>query len=76
WSPSGDVLASVSLDGMVNIWGENGKLIKTLTGSGDGFIGVSFSPDGTTLAVNSARQVKLWHREGLLLMPLKGSDEE
>ncbi|MFM6341011.1 MAG: eIF2A-related protein [Dolichospermum sp.] len=77
WSPHGDVLASVSLDGMVNIWDQNGKLIKTLTGSsGDGFIGVNFSPDGKTLAVNSNRQVKLWNRQGVLLMSLKGSDEE
>jgi WD40 repeat protein len=45
-------------------------------GYGDGFISINFSPDGKTLAVSSDNQLRLWNQEGVLLMALKGDEEE
>jgi hypothetical protein len=49
--PSGDILASVSADGTLNLWNvKTGKLVKTLSNPKDSFGAFALSDDGTLLA--------------------------
>ncbi|MHC5832086.1 MAG: WD40 repeat domain-containing protein, partial [Nostoc sp.] len=70
WSPDGKAIASVSIDSTVKIWSRDGDLLNNLAGDGDSFISVSFSPDGKTLAASSDDKVRIWNRQGTLLIAL------
>lgn len=76
WSPNGEAIASASIDSTIKIWNRDGHLLNNLTGDGDSFISVSFSPDGKTLAASSDDKVRIWNREGTLLIALKGDKQE
>jgi WD40 repeat protein len=91
FSPDGKILASPShdrtiklwnvFDGTVKLWNVfDGKLQKTLEGHNARVIGISFSPDGKTLASSGEdNTIKLWHvekLEGVLLQTLRGHDQE
>jgi WD40 repeat protein len=63
FSPDGQILASASQDGTVNLWDLQGKVLQTLEGHRGQVTSVAFSPDGESLA--SASQdgtVRLWKR--------------
>jgi len=48
------------------------KELNRLEGHGDVVWGLSFSPDGQTIASNVDKTVKLWRRDGTLLATFKG----
>ncbi|WP_016953798.1 CHAT domain-containing protein [Anabaena sp. PCC 7108] len=75
WSPDSKILVTVGgeKDRTVKLWSREGQLLQTLKGHTDGVYGVSFSPDGKTIATSSKdNTVKLWSREGQPLQTLKG----
>jgi WD40 repeat protein len=87
FNPQGTLVASASEDKSVKLWSLEGKLVKTIKGCEEdekkcqghsgGVQGVSFSPDGQTIASASADQsVKLWSVDGTLLRTIKGCKEE
>ena len=76
-------LVSGSWDNSAKIWRIErdtksriaGKLEAELAGHEEGLRGVSFSPDGQTIATASRdRSIKLWQRDGTLLKTLFGHD--
>lgn len=76
FSPSGQIIASISIDRTVKLWTVDGRLIKVLNGHNDAIYGVAFSPDGKTLATVSAdKTVRLWNVEGAFLKTLDGNQE-
>ncbi|MEH2460246.1 nSTAND1 domain-containing NTPase [Nostoc sp.] len=57
----------------VGLFGNDGKLISTLTGHKDTVYQISFSNDGQTIATASKdKTIKLWKRDGTLLKNLEG----
>ena len=73
FSPDNKIIASASQDGTVKLWGEDGKLIKTLNHQ-KAVRRVSFSPDGKLIASASEdRTVKLWQLDGSLAKTLHHS---
>ncbi|MEO0936119.1 MAG: hypothetical protein AAFY21_21090, partial [Cyanobacteria bacterium J06641_2] len=55
---------------------KKGELQRTLLVEGEEFTGVTFSPDSKLLAATSEDKVKLWQRDGTLLITLKADREE
>ena len=76
FSPDGQSLASVSLDGTLKLWQLDGRQQATLQAPGGGkVIDVSFSPDGQLLATGGEdAAVRLWSRDGTLLHTLAGHE--
>ncbi len=73
--PTGDILASASLDGAVRLWDpQTGVELRTLTGHESWVQGVAFSPDGNTLAsASNDNTVRLWDPQtGVELRTLTG----
>jgi WD40 repeat protein len=69
FSPSGEVLASSSLDHSVRLWNiATGKEIRTLTTSAPEWSSVAFSPDGKRLMVAGSL---LYVRDGTEIYNLK-----
>jgi len=71
--PSGDILASVSADGTLNLWNvKTGKLVKTLSDPKDSFGAFALSDNGTLLAKsgqnNSVRIYDLVNNKALLTL--------
>jgi WD40 repeat protein/uncharacterized caspase-like protein len=88
FSPQGNLLASVSDDKSIKLWHiPNMTLRQTLegfdkfpygVGHSDAVIGVSFSPNGQTMATSGGdRNVKLWQtRDGYMIKTLMGHKYE
>ncbi|MBD2775793.1 caspase family protein [Iningainema tapete] len=74
FSPDGKKIASASSDMTAKIWGDNGKLLLTLTGHSKAINSVSFAPDGKTIASASAdKTIKIWSTsDGSLLRTING----
>ena len=75
FDPSGETLASGSIDGTVNLWEpQSGKLLRTVEGHESFVFSVAFDPQGQTLASGSEdHTVKLWDaRSAKLLHTLEG----
>lgn len=73
-SPEHQVLASAGRDGLVKVWGRDGKLLYTLRHD-DAVTSVSFSPNGKILASASRdRTIRLWNsQDGTLIAKLSGN---
>ncbi|MBW4524765.1 MAG: caspase family protein [Phormidium tanganyikae FI6-MK23] len=72
-SSDGQLIATVSNDGLVKLWSREGQLIKDLTGHSDRALAVAFSSDNQRIATASAdKTIKLWNRDGALLQTLSG----
>ena len=76
--PSGEILASVSADGMLDLWNvKTGKLVKTLSNPKDSFGAFALSDNGTLLAKsgqnNTVRIFDLVNNKPLLT--LKGHED-
>ena len=79
FSPDGNILASASADGTVKLWNvHNGtEELKPLWKQSGQVTGVSFSPDGKTLAISGSGTVNLWNvNNGTLLKTLEADGIE
>ncbi|MEO0986592.1 MAG: TIR domain-containing protein [Cyanobacteria bacterium J06639_14] len=76
FSPNGDVFATAGRDGAVRLWQDQGQLIMTIEGKqGERTDGLSFSPDGQTLAVSVERTLKLFNLQGQELRYFPGHSD-
>ncbi|MGI2906070.1 nSTAND1 domain-containing NTPase [Tolypothrix sp. VBCCA 56010] len=78
FSPDGQTIASASDDQTVNLWGRDGKWLRTLTGHQRTVRDVSFSPDGKMIATASFDYtVKLWRiSDGALIKTINAHSAE
>ena len=60
FSPSGERIATASLDGTVKFWDADGSERLTLTTSEDGAGRLAFSPDGRRLAVGRQGELRMY----------------
>ena len=76
FSPKDDVFATAGRDGAVRIWKDQGQLIMTIEGQkGDKVDGLSFSPDGQTLAASINEVVKIFDLQGQELRHFPGHSD-
>lgn len=76
YSPDGSLLASAASTHDVRLWsGEDGRLIRILSGHTDSVMAVAFSPDGELLASCGRDQtIRLWHvRTGRAVQVIQAS---
>jgi WD40 repeat protein len=75
-SPSGDVVAAGSANGVVRLWSADGALLHTLKGHGDRITDLRFNSDGSRLvsaSQGSSRNAMMWDvSKGSLLRTLVG----
>jgi WD40 repeat protein len=68
FSPDGQLIASGSADGMLQIWRSNGQLVKTIAAHQGTIHAVRFSADGQMIATGGEdATVKIWQPDGRLL---------
>jgi WD40 repeat protein len=60
----------------VKLWNKDGTLLRTLEGHTHWVLSVAWSPDGTTLASGSYKEVKLWNKDATLLRTLEGHSND
>jgi hypothetical protein len=77
FSPDGELLASVSLDGTLKLWDLDGRLQNSLNAPDGGkLINVRFSPDGQMLATcGEDTPTQIWSRDGELLYSFDEPDD-
>ena len=81
-SPDGQAFASVhggdvvGIPGEIKLWNQDGTLLTTIKGHNDLVLGISFSPDGNTIASASADgTIKLWNLDGIKLETFEGHND-
>ena len=78
FSPDGEIIASASFDGTVNLWQLNGTIVRTFEGHNDRLTSICFSPNGKMIASASTDEdgfdarVILWGVGGTQLQTLRG----
>ncbi|AFY36498.1 WD40 repeat-containing protein [[Leptolyngbya] sp. PCC 7376] len=73
YSPTGEYIASASVDNTVKLWTPEGELLQTIEGHNDSVLAIAFSPDGKLLATAGVdRVIKLWTLDGKLVTSLIG----
>jgi len=76
FSPDGKLIASLGLvEGNINIWELNGRLVQTLPAGHEGGFSLAFSADGNTLISAGGNVLKLWSKDETfsLLKEIKAS---
>lgn len=63
YDPTGKTIASGSSDGSVRVWDVKGGKQAGLIKVGDKVTGLSFSPDGQTIATGTDGKITLWRRK-------------
>ncbi|MEG4456894.1 WD40 domain-containing protein [Microcoleus sp. N9_A1] len=72
-SSDGEMIAVATLQGGIQIWHRDGRLLGTLKGHQGPVIGVAISPNSQLIASGSGdTTVKLWRRDGTLVKTLTG----
>ncbi|MEE3717236.1 AAA-like domain-containing protein [Tumidithrix elongata RA019] len=72
-APNGKRIATASVDGRVQLWQPDGKLIKDLLGHQGIVYSVKFNREGTLIATASAdKTIKLWRPDGTLVRTING----
>ena len=73
FSPDSKIIASGNSDGVINLWKQNGTLIKTLTSNNSEITQITFSPDGKKIAASDVDgKVTIWQMDGSLIASLTG----
>lgn len=73
YSPSGNYIASASVDNTVKLWNQSGEMLKSIEGHNDSVLAIAFSPDEKFLATAGVdRMIKIWNLEGELITTLVG----
>ncbi len=74
WNPQGDRLASVTSDGKLFLWKDDGQLEHTFN-IGQMTVSVAWKPDGTQIATGSENgTIQLWTPDGHAVALLKGHE--
>ena len=77
FSPDSKQIVAACRTQKAQLWDVNtGNALFPLKGHSGGVMSVDFSPDGKLLAATSEDKVKLWQRDGTLLITLKADREE
>ena len=76
FSPDGRMLATAHADNPIQLWaGHSGQHLATFTGYVTDVNALAYSPDGETLAVADATEIRLWHaKTGKQRVVLQGHD--
>ncbi len=76
FSPDGERIVVGNRFSNVEIWNDNGHLLKSLKGHGSTILDINFSPDGKMFASASRdKTVKLWSSDGIELKTLTGHND-
>ena len=74
FSPDGNILVSGGNDNKLKLWDTfTGEHLRTLEGHSNGILGVTFSPDGSTIASASWTEIRFWNANtGINLHTIQG----